>query len=47
LWEYARKDFTNYTGKDYINLINFLDMLTFSEVKNPNVKDPNVKDPNE
>jgi len=41
LWEYARKDFTDYTGADYSNLIKLLDMLTFSEVKAPKV-DPNA-----
>ena len=45
LWEYARKDFILYTGQDYSNIVKFLDMLTFSEVKAPKI-DPNTKDPN-
>ena len=45
LWEYARKDFIEYTGQDYSNIVKFLDMLTFSEVKAPKI-DPNTKDPN-
>lgn len=45
LWEYSRKDFIEYSGKDYSNIVKFLDMLTFSEVKAP-IVDPNTKDPN-
>ena len=44
LWEFARKGFTENYGKDYGDLVKFLDMLTFSEIKPPQ-NDPMKKDP--
>ena len=45
LWEYAREDFVSSFLKNYGNLVKLLDMLTFTEVKQP-VINPNSVDPN-